>query len=269
MLTFEKGGFLEKQRYSFEDLVEIMKQLRGPNGCLWDKEQTKEKLKLYVLEEAYEVIEAIEEDSAEKLKEELGDLLFQIVFLAQLSSEEGKFDMDEVLQHVSRKMIRRHPHVFKGEHVENTKQILQNWSRIKEEERAGNGSALDGVPKKLPSLLRAVRIGQKASQVGFDWQNPMEILEKVEEEKEELRKAIEAESQEKIRKELGDALFALANLGRFLEINPEDSLNDTIERFIRRFRYIENKINQKGKDIRNASLHEMEPLWEEAKQKGL
>lgn len=260
---------MEKEKYRFEDLVEIMRQLRGPNGCLWDREQTKDKLKPYVLEEAHEVIEAIEEDSPEKLKEELGDLLFQVIFLAQLSSEEGKFDMDDVLQYVSKKMIRRHPHVFGKEHAESTKQILQNWSRIKEEERPGDGSVLDGVPKRLPSLIRAVRIGQKASRAKFDWQNPVEILEKVKEEKEELRKAIETKSQEKIKKELGDTLFALANLGRFLDINPEDALNDTIERFINRFHYIENKINQKGENIRNASLDEMESLWEEAKEKGL
>lgn len=254
---------------AFEKLVFIMETLRSENGCPWDKEQTRDSLKSYLVEEAYEVLEALEEDSPSEIKSELGDLLFQIIFHAQIAKEQDEFDIWAVLAAITDKMIRRHPHVFGGDKVENSAQVLVNWERIKKVEGEDNprNSILDGVPKNLPALLRAYRLQDKASRVGFDWKNVKEVIAKVEEELRELKEAFYANDRRKIELELGDVFFSLVNLARFLHINPEGAIGQTIKRFVERFRYIEQELEKKGKKMEESSLEEMDLLWNEAKKR--
>jgi len=249
----------------FDKLIYLMKRLRGPNGCPWDREQTLEKLKPYLIEESYEVLDAIDNGIPERIKEELGDLLFQIMFISEIFEEKGHFNINDVINNLFEKMVRRHPHVFSNISVRDSNEVLKNWSRIKEEEGTKE-SILDGIPNILPSLLRAHRIGEKASMVGFDWDNKEDVYKKVEEEMEELKNSISYESHERIEEEFGDLLFAIVNLGRFLKINSEEALRKGIERFIDRFRYIEKKIKEDRRDIRETSIEEMEKLWNESKR---
>ena len=241
----------------FNNLLKIMSRLRGKKGCPWDKEQTTVSLKPFLIEEAYEVIEAIDEKSPEKLKEELGDLLLQVVFHAQIAKERKEFDMDGILETLEEKLIRRHPHVFEspippfikgGKGGIDAKEVLVQWEKIKKEEKANSKreSMLDSVPKELPALLRAHRLQDKASRVGFDWKHINDVFAKVEEEIKEFKGAIEEKKPDEIEDELGDIFFALVNVARFLEINPEDALRKTISKFISRFRYIEEKAKEAG-----------------------
>ena len=253
-----------KEKYTFEDLKEIMKELR--QKCPWDRKQTHESLKKYLIEETYEVIDAIDKKDWEALKEELGDLLLQPVFHARLAEEEGKFNIDDVVDHLCKKLIERHPHVFGEERAKSAEEVLQNWEKRKLEKRK---SVLEGVPKHLPALMRAEKLQKKASKVGFDWKNLEEVKEKVSEEWNEFWSAVQNGNREEIEHEFGDLLFALVNLARFLEIDPEEALQKANERFIKRFSYVEKKVKESGKSWEDFSLEELDRFWKEAKEKNL
>lgn len=267
-----------------------MAALRAQNGCPWDRKQTHESLKPYLLEEAYEVIETIDQHDTQKLREELGDVLLQVLFHSQIAAEAGSFTVDDVIETLSTKLIRRHPHVFgTGDptgQVSNSEQVLAQWEDIKRAEReaAGNTqSALDGVPKILPALLRAYQIQARAARVGFDWPQSKagleQILEKVTEEIGELREALEPrpvrtesesilpDTREEIENELGDLLFSLVNLARFLKANPEDALRQATNRFVDRFHLVESQAVDQKRTLKEMTLAEMDELWEEAKRR--
>ena len=255
----------------FAELVEIMARLRGEGGCHWDREQTSESIKPYLVEETYEVLEAIDEEDPAKLREELGDLMLQIVFHAQMAEEAGAFSISDVLTAINDKLVRRHPHVFGDVQAETAQEVLFNWEQIKQTERRqakGQASLLDGVPRDLPALLRAHSLQEKASRVGFDCKEAQEVFQKVEEELGELRAAMQGRAADRVEAELGDLLFALVNLSRFLAVNPEEALRKTISRFIARFCYIEEELARRGRSLRQVSLEEMDALWAEAKAKG-
>jgi len=252
----------------FAELVEIMARLRGEGGCPWDREQTHESIKPYFVEETYEVLEAIDEGDAGKLREELGDVLLQVVFHARMAEEAGAFAIADVLRAINEKLIRRHPHVFGSVQADTAQEVLFNWEEIKRAERKranGAASALDGVPRELPALLRAHRLQEKASRVGFDWKEAREVLKKVEEELGELKTAMEGQAPERVEAELGDLLFSLVNLSRFVAVNPEEALRKTIGRFIARFRFIEEELAGQGRSLKDSTLPEMDALWDRAK----
>ena len=249
----------------FYKLVKVMEKLRAENGCPWDRKQTHETLKPYLIEETYEVISAIDSGNDEELKEELGDLLLQVVFHAQLAKEERRFDIDDVAETIVEKLIRRHPHVFGNVKVSNSDEVLQNWEKIKKAE--GKESIFDGVPKGLPALLKARRVQEKAKRVGFDWNNIDGTLDKVKEEFNELSAAIEKRDKSSISEEFGDLLFSLVNVSRFLDIDAEDSLRQTIEKFMNRFRNMEKIVkNREKKELDSYSLEELDKFWEEVKR---
>ena len=255
----------------FGELVQIMARLRGENGCPWDREQTHASIKPYLLEETYEVLESIDENDPAKLEEELGDLALQVVFHAQMADEAGLFTIADVLRGINEKLRRRHPHIFGDVKADTAQEVLFNWEQIKKLEREkaqGHASVLDGVPRELPALLRAHRLQEKASRVGFDWNEARQVFQKVEEELAELRAAMESEQPDRMEAELGDLLFSLVNLGRFIAVNPEDALRKTIARFIARFQYIEEELARRGKAPGQVTLEEMDALWAEAKAKG-
>ena len=254
----------------FEELVKIMKKLLGPGGCPWDREQTHESLKPYLIEEAYEVIEAINSGSDEQLIEELGDLLLQVVFHAQLAESEDRFDIDDVLRGIIEKLKRRHPHVYGDTVAESSNQVIKNWEEIKRKEKRekkDGSSVLDGLPEMLPALIKARRIQEKVSRIGFDWDRTEEVMLKIEEELKELKEASRINDREAIEEELGDLLFSVANLARFVSLCPEDALRKTIDKFQKRFRYIEQELPKRGKKLGEASLEDMDKLWEEIKNK--
>ncbi|HQO21128.1 MAG TPA: nucleoside triphosphate pyrophosphohydrolase [Acidobacteriota bacterium] len=257
----KKSGYPEYAR-----LVELMARLRAPGGCPWDRSQSREDLKTYLVEETYEVLDAIDSKSSDKLKEELGDLLLQIVFHAEIAEEENAFDIEDVCRSINEKLVRRHPHVFGDAKAETPDIVLKNWETIKKGEKEGK-SALGGVPKVLPALLKAYRLQEKAARVGFDWEETRQVEAKVDEELAELREATENGDREKIREELGDLLFAIVNLSRFLKLDPEDTLQSANEKFIRRFKAVEKSAADDGRDLHGMSLAEMDQLWEEAKKK--
>ena len=255
----------------FGELVQIMARLRGENGCPWDREQTHASIKPYLLEETYEVLESIDENDPAKLEEELGDLALQVVFHAQMADEAGLFTIADVLRGINEKLRRRHPHIFGDVKADTAQEVLFNWEQIKKLEREktqGRASLLDGVPRELPALLRAHRLQEKASRVGFDWNEARQVFQKVEEELAELRAAMESEQPDRMEAELGDLLFSLVNLGRFIAVNPEDALRKTIARFIARFQYIEEELARRGTSPGKVTLEEMDALWAEAKAKG-
>jgi tetrapyrrole methylase family protein/MazG family protein len=257
---------MNRNNTAFDTLMELMRRLRAPGGCPWDAEQTHESLKRYLLEETYEVMEAIDAGSVPMMKEELGDLLLQVVFHAVIAEESGKFDMNGIIETLNDKLIRRHPHVFADLEVKDIDQLIENWEKIKKKEKgAARKSALSGVPSHLPALLKAHKISEKAARVGFDWSRADEVFAKVLEELKEFEETMLDGNQERMEAELGDLLFAIANLGRFLSLNPEDALRKTIARFMRRFEHIENSLHKSNREIGDASLYEMEKLWEEAK----
>lgn len=249
----------------FERLIEIMASLRGEKGCPWDKEQTRESLKPFLIEETYEVLEAIDEKDPEKIKEELGDLLFQIIFHSRIAEEKGEFNIHDVIRKISDKMIARHPHVFGEERFETSEEVLRQWEERKKEEGKIRESILEGIPKELPSLLRAQRIQARAARVGFDWERVEDVLKKLDEEIKEFKEALDKREQTAIEDELGDIFFVLVNISRFVGVNPEDALRKTISKFISRFRYIEMKAVEAGKSLSDMTLEEMDSLWEEAK----
>lgn len=259
----------------FDQLVTVMTRLRGEGGCPWDREQTHTSLKPFLIEEAYEVLEAIEDGRAEPLCEELGDLLFQVLFHAEIAREKERFDIEDVLRTTTEKMTRRHPHVFlekKENHqtedgFPDSKTVLARWEEMKKKEPGNRDrkSALDGVPKSLPSLLRAFQIQHRAARVGFDWKTLDPVFSKVEEELRELREAVSEKDEKKIENELGDLLFSIVNVGRFLKVSPEDGLRGTIQRFSNRFKKMETAVEEQGVQLASLSLDEMNRLWEAAK----
>jgi tetrapyrrole methylase family protein / MazG family protein len=256
------------ERYpEFARLVEIMERLRGPGGCPWDRAQSREDLKPYLVEETYEVLDAIEQKDLSMLREELGDLLLQVVFHAQLAAEDGHFTVEDVCRAINEKLVRRHPHVF-GEVIADTPaQVLLNWEAIKKVEKGEDASVLSGVPKVLPALLKAYRLQQKAARVGFDWEERKQVEDKVKEEWAEVNEAVASGDKEHVREELGDFLFALVNLSRFLEVDPEDALQLANLKFMRRFKGIETEARSQGKDLHGMTLGEMDALWELMKQR--
>ncbi len=257
----------EDKRQLFAKLVGIMRTLRSEQGCMWDRKQTHESLKPYLIEEAYEVLAAIDQHSTEGVREELGDVLFQVIFHAQLAAEQGSFDIYDILDSSIEKMTRRHPHVFGDTKLSNTKEILANWERIKQaEKKQSAASALEGVPHELPALLRAHRLQEKAARVGFDHTSLKQVFAKLEEELAEFEEALKAENPAHMEDELGDLLFCLVNVARFIEINPEEALRKTIMKFIKRFRYLEERVVNAGKSLNEVSLEELDRLWEEAKR---
>jgi len=254
----------------FEELKTIMARLRGPDGCPWDREQTHLSLRPYLIEEAYEVLEAINGGSPEHLREELGDLLLQIIFHSQIARENGEFDVEDVISGIEEKLKRRHPHVFGDRKVRDSREVVKGWEQIKQQEAHGKqgaeASILSGIPRELPALLKAHRVQEKAARVGFDWDHIDQVFAKVEEELAEFRAAYRLRNREAVEDELGDVFFALVNLARFLETNPEDALRRTIDKFISRFQYVESQLRDRGLQPQEVGLKEMDRLWEEAKR---
>jgi tetrapyrrole methylase family protein/MazG family protein len=248
----------------FEQLCGIMHQLRSPGGCPWDREQTHTSLIKYLIEEAYEAAESIQKGDDQELFTELGDVLLQIVFHAEIAAETNRFSINDVITAINQKMIHRHPHVFGDKQVADSEAVLRQWESIKKMERGEGASILDGIPVSLPALLRAERLQSRASRVGFDWENTHQVFMKVREELNELEEAI-SEGQERTTEELGDLLFAVANLARFMKIDPEQALQDCNRKFCQRFQHIETSLISQGSSLEEADLAQMDALWEEAK----
>jgi MazG family protein len=270
---------------TFNDLIELMDRLRSPNGCPWDREQNYATLAPMLLEEAYEAFDAVEEardGHPGELRDELGDLLFQIVFYAQVAKERGEFTIDDVTDAIHTKMVRRHPHVFGDVTAEDSATVLMNWETMKAEERRAAGkvedtqtSILDGVSSKAPALMEAHQLSTKAARVGFDWEKVEDIFDKLHEEIEELRSAItehssanDEETHARVREEIGDLLFAATNIARHMQVEPESALKLTNRKFRQRFGFIEEKLHNQGRTFEGATLDELEALWQEAKREG-
>src|SRR5258707_3285332 len=265
----------------FEMLVAVQARLRAPNGCPWDREQTHQSLRTYLVEEAYEVLEALESGNDAKFAEEMGDLLLQIVLHSQIAREEGRFSVDEVIREIHDKMIRRHPHVFGKTRAKDSAEVLRNWEQIKAEERrtsnnkndstrgdsiAKETSLLDGVSRALPATLEGFQLTRKASRIGFDWEDAKGVFEKMQEEIEELKKAFKETDHLKTEEELGDLLFAAVNLSRFLKIDPEIALKKANTKFSRRFREMERLALKNGREFKDLPREEMEALWNASKK---
>lgn len=260
---------VSNNNYDFMDLLDIMDKLRGEDGCPWDKEQTHTSLKKYLIEESYEVIEAIDNKDVDMLIEELGDVLLQVVFHSQIGKEDGFFEIKDVIQSICDKMINRHPHVFSDLEINNSNEVLENWDKIKSMEQ-GNETYTDSIrhiAKTLPALMRADKVQKKAAKVGFDWDNVEDAMKKIIEEYKEIEDVYKSKNKVKILEEIGDLLFSVVNVARFLDIDPENALNYSIDKFINRFQYIEDEVISMGRNLDNMSLEEMDELWKEAKNK--
>src|SRR5437016_9086927 len=244
---------------SFDELVQLMQTLRGPNGCPWDRKQTLPSLKPFIIEESYEVVDAIDRDDRLDLCEELGDFLLQAVFIAELTREEGSFDIYDSVTAIHEKLVRRHPHVFGDVEARDAEQVLVNWEKLKNEERkAENKSVLAGVPKSLPALLRASRLTEKAARVGFDWRRTADVFVKLQEEIAEVQEAIEGGDQANVHDEIGDLLFTIANIARKLNVNAEEALQSTNRKFTRRFEAMERDVRQNGRNLDELTLEQMD-----------
>ena len=251
----------------FQKLVDIIAQLRDPvSGCPWDIKQTPQSLIPNMVEELYEVVEAIEDGDNVALMEELGDLLLHIVMQAQLASESGAFNIIDVLNHINDKLVRRHPHVFDELELKDADTVKKNWERLKKAEKQERKSVLEGIPRALPALIYAQRMQEKAASVGFDWDDVPPILEKIDEETKELKSALETEDQTRIKEEVGDLLFTIVNLARKLHLDAESALKETARKFSKRFQYIEEQYRQNGENINEASLEELNSFWELSKK---
>jgi tetrapyrrole methylase family protein / MazG family protein len=264
----------------FEKLVGVQARLRAPNGCPWDREQTHETLRTYLLEEAYEVLEALESGNDAKFAEEMGDLLLQIVFHSQIAREEGRFTVSDVVREIHDKLVRRHPHVFGETRAKDSTEVLRNWEQIKSEERRSKGaeanaiasgsakeaSLLDGVSRGLPATLEGFQLTRRAARIGFDWEDAAGIFEKMAEEREELKRALQASVPQKTEEELGDLLFAAVNLSRFLKVDPEIALKKANAKFARRFRAMEKLAREGGREFEDLPREEMEALWDATKK---
>lgn len=257
---------VKAERFDLTPIIDVMARLRSPGGCIWDIEQTHDSLRRYFVEEVYEVLEAIDLGESDKLCEELGDVLLQIVFHARVAEECGEFSMQDVIDGVTEKMVRRHPHVFGDITVRDAGDVVLNWEQIKKQEKGNERtSVLDGIPQDLPSLMKAYKLQAKAAKVGFDWDNIAPVWEKIEEEVTELKEAMQAGNAEAMEGELGDLLFAVVNLARFLKIDAEVALNVTNNKFKRRFAHIEARVQEKGLKWEQFTLAELDKLWDEAK----
>ncbi len=256
------------RQYNYENLLDIVAKLREKDGCPWDQKQTHESLIPNFLEETYEVIDAIENRNVEGIKEELGDVLLQVIFHAQIAKEDKHFTMDEVIDGIAKKLVDRHPHVFANKSVEGSQEVRENWEKIKKKEKnmLTQTQVLESVPKVLPSLMRAYKVQKKAANVGFDWTEYRAARDKVDEELGELEAEIQNDNPEQIQEEFGDVLFSIVNLSRFLKVNPEIALTKSIEKFINRFRYVEQKALAQDLQLEDMTLEEMDELWEDAKK---
>lgn len=251
---------------SFDDLVQLMTRLRGPDGCPWDRKQTLPDLKPYVIEEAYEVVDAIDRGDRASLLEEIGDFLLEAVFIAEVTREEGTFDIYDSITAIHDKLVRRHPHVFGDVEAKDAEQVLVNWEKLKSEERkAENKSVLSGVPRSLPALLKASRLTEKAARVGFDWRRTEDVFDKLDEEMSELREAVAAGDANSIHDEIGDLLFTIANIARKVGVNAEEALQSTNRKFMSRFESMESRVHERGQNLDQLELEEMDRLWDEAK----
>ncbi len=253
----------KQQLEAFDRLLTIMNELR--EQCPWDKKQTLESLRHLTIEEVYELGDAILDNDLEELKKELGDVLLHIVFYAKIGSEKKAFDIADIANSISDKLIHRHPHIYGDVTVENEEEVKQNWEKIKLQEGKGRKSVLEGVPKSLPALVKANRIQDKVAGVGFDWEEPQQVWEKVQEELTEFNEEVKAGNKENMEKEFGDVLFSMINYARFIKVNPENALEKTNKKFINRFQYLEEKARENGKDLSDMSLTEMDVFWEESK----
>lgn len=255
----------KKEDHPIQELIQIVKKLRNPGGCPWDRAQTFESLTPYILEEAYETIDAIEKKDFSSLKEELGDMLLHIVMISYMAEEEKKFNLEDVIHHISKKMINRHPHVFHETENLSVDSVLENWETIKQKENPKKG-IFDSIPKQLPALMQSLKLQKTASKYGFDWHNMADVEKKLEEEIEEFKLAI---SNEEKSKEAGDILFSMVNLLRKLQINAEESLQKTNKKFRNRIEYIETQLSQKRKNFKETNLTELEQYWQDAKKQYL
>lgn len=255
----------KKPRDAFEKLADIVSKLRAPDGCPWDREQTNASLLPFFLEEVYEVIESVDNENWAELKEELGDILLHTIMQALIAEENGHFSLDDSIDHVSEKLVRRHPHVFGDAQADAAFEAKQNWEAAKHKEKKRT-SRLDGVPITLPALVRAQRLQQKASYTGFDWDKIEQVWEKVHEEIQELKEAQSEKATDHIEEEIGDVLFAVVNLARFLNIPAEDALRKTNQKFTKRFAQIERELKKRGKTLEESTLEEMDEIWNEVKK---
>ena len=263
-----KAGSRADAAKGLREVMAIVARLRGEQGCPWDREQTHISLKPALLEETYELLEAIERGDAKELEEELGDLLLQVVFHCQIASEQRRFTLGDVVSGIKGKLIRRHPHVFADRALADADAVLRQRASIKAKERKASGStsSLGDLPRAMPALARAQRITERASYVGFDWPHLKEVWDKVEEEMRELKSAAKSGDKNRLREEIGDLFFSLVNLARFLDLQAEEALAQATDRFLRRFAHIESRLRKQGRSAEEASLREMDALWEEAKR---
>jgi len=251
----------------FEQLVSLMAQLRAPNGCPWDKEQTLSSLRPFILEEAYELVDAIDQSHPSAIREELGDLLLEFLFVSQICSEQAQFTIQDVMSTLEQKLIRRHPHVFRANKAKDSKEALARWDEVKDSEKQSSTSVLEDVPRALPALVRAHKLSSRAARVGFDWKSVDDVLEKLSEELRELENARNSNDAGLLTEELGDLVFTIVNLARHLKVDPEMALHSTNRKFVERFQHVERKLAEKNLDFADASMKEMEALWQEAKIK--
>ncbi len=256
------------QKDLFESLVEVIATLRGENGCPWDREQTHTSLKSTLIEETYETVEAIDSGNPDKLKEELGDLLLNIMLQAQIAAENNNFDIYDVIDTLTEKLIRRHPHVFGDVNVENAEDVVKNWEAIKSQESGyeDRKSVLDGIPNALPALLRGQKIQKRVARVGFDWDNISDVVAKVDEELTEVKESLPTNDTEAIEMEIGDLLFAVVNLCRFIDLQAEETLRKSNRKFITRFKRMENELEKQGKTLTDQTLTELDEIWEKVKK---
>lgn len=251
---------------SFEDLVHLMTRLRGPEGCPWDRKQTLPDLKTYVIEEAYEVVDAIDRDDRHALLEEIGDFLLEAVFITEITREEGSFDIYDSITAIHDKLVRRHPHVFGDVEANDAETVLVNWEKLKQAERqAENKSLLDGIPQSMPALLKASRLTEKAARVGFDWRRTEDVFDKIDEEVHELREAVASGDAAHVQEEIGDLLFTIANIARKVNVNAEEALQSANRKFTSRFRSMETTTRERGQNLDQLALEEMDELWDSAK----
>ncbi len=260
---------MESNNYDFQHLVEIMKILRSENGCPWDREQTHESIQKDTLEETYELMEAIENKDDPNMLEELGDLLFHVVFHARIAEEDNRFTIDDVLKSITEKMIRRHPHVFDTTQADDSEQVLKQWDAIKKDEKQHETITDDlrSVPKAMPALMRAEKVGKKAAKVGFDFENEFQLMNKLQEEVEEASEAMKSGDLEHFTEEIGDLLFQIVNISRFFKINPENALTKATEKFINRFEGIEELAAAEGRKLDGLTLMQMDEYWDRIKQR--
>ncbi|MBI3590161.1 MAG: nucleoside triphosphate pyrophosphohydrolase [Candidatus Melainabacteria bacterium] len=252
-----------------EDFIKTVAKLRAPDGCPWDKEQTHKTLKRYLIEEAYETIDAIDNDDSKALMEELGDVLLQVVLHSQIAKENNQFSFDELVDFINKKMISRHPHVFSDVVVKDTAEVLDNWEKLKKEEKPNKKTIFEGIPNSLPALLKALKVSKKAARDGFEWEKESDLWKSLDSETNELKEAINLNDKDKQREELGDLLFMIVNISRWYKLDPEESLNNGIKKFIKRFNRVQNIVrNKTNKELKEISPSELNKIWEDIKKEG-